>query len=106
MHSATQRFDVVVGNYKYGELKVDTGTAKFVANANAGKGLTGEQVTLAAIKKETILHRLAIARSTVKNSGWFHFEGMLTAAQIDWLRAHGGDAWFGLVLQRTYPPLL
>jgi hypothetical protein len=104
--SAIQRFDVAVGNYKYGELKVDMETAEFVANANAGKRLADEQVTLAAVKNETILHRIAIAHSTVKNSGWVHFEGTLTAAQIDWIHANGDNAWFGLVLQRIYPPLL
>lgn len=73
-HSAIQRFDVAVANYKYGELMVNMETAKFVANANAGKGLADEQVTLAAARNETILHRIAIAHSTVKNSGWIHFE--------------------------------
>jgi len=95
--SVIQRFDMGVGNYKYGEFVVDTQTDKFVANANVGKELANEPVTLIAVRKETISHRLAIAQSTVKNSGWVRLEGTLTATQMDWIHANGDDAWFGLV---------
>ncbi len=34
--SVIQRFDIGIGDYKYGELAVDTGTDQFVANAHVG----------------------------------------------------------------------
>ncbi|MGZ4865384.1 MAG: hypothetical protein ACXV39_12255 [Halobacteriota archaeon] len=35
--SAIKRFGIEIGDYKYGELTVDTETDQFVANAHVGK---------------------------------------------------------------------
>jgi hypothetical protein len=92
--SVIQRFDIGIGDYKYGELAVDTETNQFVANANVGKQSADEQVTLVARKDGASPHYVAIARSTVNNGGRVHWEGTLTAAQLTWIHAYGDDAIF------------
>ena len=93
-NSAVQRFDIQIGDYKYGELAVDTETDQFVANAHVGKELADEQVTLIAVNNGASQHHIAIAHSTVNNSGRVHLEGTLTAAQLDWIHSNGDDAIF------------
>ncbi|MGA7076649.1 MAG: hypothetical protein WBZ42_08935 [Halobacteriota archaeon] len=91
---AMKRFDIEIGDYKYGELTVDTETDQMVANAHVGKELADEQVTLVARKDRASPHYVAIAHSTVNNGGRVHLEGTLTAAQLDWIHANGDDAIF------------
>lgn len=67
-NSAIQRFDIEIGDYKYGELTVDTETDQFVANAHVGKKSADEQVTLVARKDGASPHHIAIAHSTVNNT--------------------------------------
>jgi hypothetical protein len=93
-NSAVQRFDIEVGDYKYGELAVDTETDQFIANAHVGKKLADEQVTLIAVNNGASPHHIDRAHSTVNNSGRVHLEGTLTAAQLDWIHANGDDAIF------------
>jgi hypothetical protein len=92
--STIQRFDIEIGDYKYGELIVDTQTDQFVANAHVGKQLADEQVTLVARNDGASPHYVAIARSTVNNGGRVLWEGTLTAAQLTWIHAYGDGAVF------------
>jgi hypothetical protein len=92
--SAIQRFDIEMGDYKYGELTVNTETDQFVANAHVGKKLADEQVTLVARKDGASLNHIAIAHSTVNNGGRVHWGGTLTAAQLTWIHKYGDDAVF------------
>jgi hypothetical protein len=92
--SALQRFDIEIGDYKYGELTVDTETDQFAANAHVGKQLADEQVTLVARNDGASPHYVPIARSTVDNGGRVHWEGTLTAAQLTWIHAYGDGAVF------------
>ena len=92
--SAVQRFDIGIGDYKYGELTVDTLTDQFVANAHVGKQLADEQVTLVARNDGGQPALIAVARSTVNNGGRVHWEGTLTAAQLTWIHAYGDGAVF------------
>jgi hypothetical protein len=92
--SAIERFDIEIGDYKYGELTVNTQTDQFVANAHVGKTSADEQVTLVARKDGASPHYIAIARSTVNNGGRVQWEGTLTAAQLNWIQAYGDDAVF------------
>jgi hypothetical protein len=93
-NSAIQRFGIEIGDYKYGELAVDTETDQFVANAHVGKELADEQVTLIAVNNGASPRHIAIAHSTVNKSGRVLLEGTLTAAQLDWIHANGDDAIF------------
>jgi hypothetical protein len=93
-NSAIQRFDIEIGDYKYGELAVDTETDQFVANAHVGKASADEQVTLVARNDGASPHYVTIAHSTVDNGGQVHWEGPLTAAQLDWIHAYGDAAVF------------
>jgi hypothetical protein len=92
--SAIQRFDIEIGNYKYGELTVDTLTDQFVANAHVGKTSADEQVTLVARNDGAGPHYVAIAHSTVDNGGRVHWEGVLTVEQLTWIHAYGDGAVF------------
>jgi hypothetical protein len=92
--SAIQRFDIAIGDYKYGELTVDTQTDQFVANANVGKQLADKQVTLVARNGGASPYYIDIARSTVDNDGRVHWGGTFTAAQLDWIHAYGDGAVF------------
>jgi hypothetical protein len=92
--SVIQRFYIEIGDYKYGELAVDTQTDQFAANAHVGKQLADEQVTLVARKDGASPHYVDIARSTVNNGGRVHWEGTLTAAQLTWIHAYGDGAVF------------
>src|SRR5659263_213086 len=47
--SAFRRFDIAIGDYKYGELTIDPATDQFFAIANVGKGSAHECVTLVAV---------------------------------------------------------
>jgi hypothetical protein len=98
--SAIQRFDIQIGDYKYGELAFDPETNQFVANANVGKELANKQVTLVARNDGASSHYVDIAYSTVSNSGMVHLEGTLTAAQLEWIHAFGDGAVF--FLRGTY----
>jgi hypothetical protein len=89
-----QRFDIAMGDYKYGVLTVDTETDQFVANAHVGKQSADEQVTLVAQKEGARPHYVAIARSTVNNGGRVHWEGTLTESQLDWIHSYGYGAVF------------
>ncbi len=91
---AIQRFDIQIGDYKYGELTVDTETDQFVANAHVGKTSADEQVTLVARKDGASPHHITIAHSTVDNGGRVHWEGPLTAAQLTWIHTYGDGAVF------------
>jgi hypothetical protein len=93
-NSAVQRFNIEVGDYKYGELAVDTETDQFVANANVGKESADKQVILVARNDVASPHYVAIAYSVVNNSGQVHWKGTLTAAQLDWIHAYGDGAVF------------
>lgn len=93
-NSAIQRFDIAVGDYKYGELSVDTETDHVFAYANVGSSSADKQVTLVARKDGASPHYIAIAHSTVNNGGQVHWEGTLTAAQLDWIHAYGDGAVF------------
>jgi hypothetical protein len=92
--SAIQRFDIGIGDYRYGELTVDTETDQFVANANVGKESADEQVTLVARKDGANPHHIAIAHSTVDNGGRVHWGGTLTVAQLTWIHTYGDGAVF------------
>jgi len=92
--SAIQRFDIAMGDYKYGKLTVDTETDQFVANAHVGKQSADEQVTLVARNDGGQPALIAVARSTVNNGGRVHWEGTLTAAQLTWIHAYGDGAVF------------
>jgi hypothetical protein len=92
--SVIQRFDIEIGDYKYGELAVDTETDQFVADANVGKESADKQVTLVARKEGAIPHYVAIARSIVNNGGQVRWKGTLTAAQLDWIQTYGDGAVF------------
>jgi hypothetical protein len=70
--SAIQRFDIEIGDYKYGELTVDAQTDQFVAYANVGKQLVDKQVTLVARNGGASPYYIDIARSTVDNDGRVH----------------------------------
>ena len=78
--SAIQRFDIAMGDYKYGKLTVDTETDQFVANAHVGKQSADEQVTLVARNGGASPYYIDIARSTVDNDGRVHWGGTFTAA--------------------------
>ncbi|MGZ5539816.1 MAG: hypothetical protein ACXWEQ_05825 [Halobacteriota archaeon] len=56
--------------------------------------MADEQVTLIAVNNGASQHHIAIAHSTVNNSGRVHLEGTLTAAQLDWIHSNGDDAIF------------
>ncbi|MGZ4929314.1 MAG: hypothetical protein ACXV76_13760 [Halobacteriota archaeon] len=92
--SAIQRFDIAIGGYKYGELSVDTETDQVFANANVGEELADKLVTLVARKDRSSPHTIAIAHSIVKSDGQVHWEGTLTAAQLDWIHACSDCAIF------------
>ena len=92
--SAIQRFDIEIGDYKYGELTVDAQTDQFVAYANVGKQLIDKQVTLVARNGGASPYYIDIARSTVDNDGRVHWGGTFTAAQFDWIHVHGDGAVF------------
>jgi hypothetical protein len=92
--SAIQRFDIAVGDYKYGELSVDTETDHVFAYANVGSESADKQVTLVARKDRSSPHTIDIAHSTVKNDGQVFWKGTLTAAQLDWIHTYGGRAVF------------
>ena len=92
--SVIQRFDIEIGDYKYGELTVDAQTDQFVAYANVGKQLVDKQVTLVARNGGASPYYIDIARSTVDNDGRVHWGGTFTAAQFDWIHVHGDGAVF------------
>ncbi len=92
--SAIQRFDIAIGDYKYGELSVDTETDQVFANANVGKKLADKQVTLVARKDRSSPHTIDIAHSTVNRDGQVHWKGTLAAAQLDWIHTYGDSAIF------------
>jgi len=92
--SAIQRFDIKIGDYKYGELTVDTLTDQYVANAHVGKTSADEQVTLVARNDGASPHYVAIAHSTVDNGGRAHWEGVLTVEQLTWIHAYSDGAVF------------
>jgi len=92
--SAIQRFDIAIGDYKYGELSVDTETDQVFANANVGEKLADKVVTLVARKDRSSPHTMAIAHSIVNSDGHVRFEGTLTAAQLDWIHTYCDCAIF------------
>jgi len=92
--SAFQRFDIAIGDYKYGELTIDPATDQFFAIANVGKGSADECVTLVAQKDGTSPQHISIAHSTVSTEGRVHWEGPLTTAQLDWINSYGYGAVF------------
>lgn len=92
--SAIQRFDIAIGDYKYGELTVDTATDQVFANANVGNELADKQVTLVARKDRSSPHTIGIAHSIVNRDGQVIWKGTLTAAQLDWIHTYGDFAVF------------
>jgi hypothetical protein len=92
--SAIQRFDIGIGDYRYGELTIETDTDQFFANANVGKESADEQVVLVARNDGASPHYIAIAHSTVNNGGWVHWKGRITTTQLTWIHAHGDGAVF------------
>jgi hypothetical protein len=92
--STIQRFDIAIGDYKYRELSVDTETDRVFANANLGKELADKLVTLVARKDWSSPHTIAIAQSIVNSDGRVHWEGPLTAAQLDWIHTYCDCAIF------------
>jgi len=92
--SAIQRFDIAVGDYKYGELAVDTETDHVFAYANVGSESADKQVTLVARKDRSSPHTIDIAHSIVNSDGQVFWKGTLTAAQLDWIHTYGGRAVF------------
>jgi uncharacterized protein (UPF0371 family) len=92
--SAIQRFDIAVGDYKYGELSVDTETDHVFAYANVGSSSADKQVTLVARKDRSSPHTIDIAHSIVNRDGQVIWKGTLTAAQLDWIHTYGGRAVF------------
>jgi hypothetical protein len=92
--SSIQRFDIAVGDYKYGELSVDEKTDHVSAYANVGSSSADKQVTLVARKDRSSPHTIDIARSTVNSDGQVFWKGTLTAAQVDWIHTYGGRAVF------------
>lgn len=92
--SAIQRFDIAIGDYKYGELSVDAETDQAFANANVGKELADKQVTLVARKDRSSPHTIDIAHSIVNRDGQVIWKGTLTAAQLDWIHTYGDCAVF------------
>ena len=67
--STIQRFDIAVGDYRYGELIVDTATDQVFANANVGNELADKQVTLVARKDRSSPHTIDIAHSIFNRDG-------------------------------------
>lgn len=92
--SAIQRFDIAIGDYKYGELTVDAETDQVFANANVGKELADKQVTLVARKDRSSQHTINIAHSIVNWGGQVIWNGTLTASQLDWIHTYGDCAVF------------
>lgn len=92
--SAIRRFDIAIGDYKYGELTVDSETDQVFANANVGKELADKQVTLVARKDRSSPHTIDIAHSIVNWDGQVIWKGTLTAAQLDWIHTYGDCAVF------------
>jgi hypothetical protein len=92
--SAIQRFDIAVGDYKYGELSVDAETDHVFAYANVGSESADKQVTLVARQDRSSSHTIDIAHSSVKSDGQVFWKGTLTAAQLDWIHTYGGRAVF------------
>lgn len=92
--SAIQRFDIAVGDYKYGELSVDAETDRVFAYANVGSASADKQVTLVARKDRSSPHTIDIAHSIVNSDGQVFWKGTLTAAQLDWIHTYGGRAVF------------
>jgi hypothetical protein len=99
--SAIQQFEIAIGDYKYGELTVDTETDHVSANANVGKELADKQVTLVARKDRSSSHTIDIAHSIVKSDGQVFWKGTLTAAQLDWIHTYGGNAVFFFRVNRA-----
>jgi hypothetical protein len=91
--SAIQQFDIAIGDYKYGELTVDTETDQVSANANVGKESADKQVTLVA-KDRSSPHTIDIAHSIVNRDGQVIWKGTLTAAQLDWIHTYGDCSVF------------
>ncbi|MGZ8874298.1 MAG: hypothetical protein ACXW1R_04875 [Halobacteriota archaeon] len=92
--SAIQRFDIAVGDYKYGELSVDVETDHVFAYANVGSSSADKQVTLVARKDRLSPHTIDIAHSTVNSDGQVFWKGTLTAAQLDWIHTYRDCAIF------------
>jgi hypothetical protein len=92
--SAMQRFDIAVGDYKYGELSIDAETDHVFAYANVGSSSADKQVTLVARQDRLSPHTIDIAHSTVNSDGQVFWKGTLTAAQLDWIHTYGGRAVF------------
>lgn len=92
--SAIQRFDIAVGEYKYGELSIDMETDHVFAYANVGSSSADKHVTLVARKDRSSPYTIDIAYSTVNSDGQVFWKGTLTAAQLDWIHTYGGRAVF------------
>lgn len=92
--SASQQFDIAIGDYKYGELSIDTQTDQVFANANVGGELAHKLVTLVARRDRSSSQTIDIAHSIVNDDGRVRWEGTLTAAQLDWIHIYGDCAVF------------
>jgi hypothetical protein len=92
--SAIQQFDIAIGDYKYGELSIDTQTDQVFANANVGGELADKLVTLAARRDRSSSQTIDIAHSIVNSDGRVRWEGTLTASQLDWIHTYGDCAVF------------
>ncbi|MGZ7194389.1 MAG: hypothetical protein ACXVIZ_10870 [Halobacteriota archaeon] len=89
-----QQFDMAIGDYKYGELSIDTQTDQVFANANVGGELAEKMVTLVARQDSSSPYTLDIAHSIVNGDGRVRWESTLTAAQSDWIHTYGESAVF------------
>jgi len=92
--SAIQQFDIAIGDYKYGELSIDTQTDQVFANANVGEELADKLVTLVARRDRSSSQTIDIAHSIVSGDGRVRWEGTLTASQLDWIHTYGDCAVF------------
>ncbi len=99
--SAIQLFDIAIGDYKYGELTVDTETDQVSASANVGKESADKLVTLAARKDRSSPYTIDIAHSIVNSDGQVRWQGTLSAAQLDWIHTYGDSAIFFVRIQRS-----
>lgn len=101
--SAIQLFDIAIGDYKYGELAVDTETDQVSANANVGKESADKLVTLVARKDRSSPYTIDIAHSIVNSNGQVHWKGTLSAAQLDWIHTYADSAIFFVRIQHSPP---
>ncbi|MDD1721704.1 MAG: hypothetical protein LUP95_06950, partial [Euryarchaeota archaeon] len=92
--SAIQLFDIAIGDYKYGELTVDTETDQVSADANVGKESADKRVALVARNDRSSPCSIEIAHSIVNGDGQVHWKGTLSAAQIEWIHTYGDSAIF------------